>query len=684
MSFKSYPPPRFLRRVSLCSLPLFMIAGSNVAQATEAGVGEPSVQTEIVVTATRSPYSLVRVANHVAVIDREDIERSGHADVAALLRNHGPVQVRDSMGNGRDARLGLRGFAGAANLLVLVDGRKLNNSDLGGQDLTAVSLSDVERIEILEGGAGALFGDQAVGGVINIITRPPTPAGGQLRVSRASYDRESYGMNYGGEVGDGWFYRFHGDVDRADGYRDDSSLNYENYSGRLGYRYRGDIGGGQVFLETRLSDNESRLTGALTGAALAGDRRQAGSSFNDYAADNRTLRLGVEHEFSDTIRLLASFSDRDEDVITTSRSGFGDAISLQSRRVKSFDPRLLVALGDWRLTLGTDVERVDYSFDIDFGFGFSGSAHENRKHSEYLQVLYTLTEQLYLQGAIRHARLETRVESTAAGPLADYQQGVTVHQLGAVWRGDFKGGEWLSEWLPEGFQSDGTWRLYLNRDETFRFPLADENVDFFGAVNLLDVQKGVAWELGGALKWRQYDGRLALFQQNNRDEIGFDPALGFFGANTNFDDTRRRGVTLALDWQGDQACWARGYCSAGFIYTYLDGRFTDGAYENKRIPDVARELAKLRLNYRRGDWELGSEWVYTGGQTLDLANSAGATGGYSVINLVGRFQRGRWTLQARLNNIAAKEYTELVTFFGTRAFYPSPERNFSLGLRYDF
>lgn len=679
MSFTLLSCRRFLNRAPLIAF-LFGIAGPGFAQTGTVVDDDQSVQTEIVVTATRSPYSLGRVANHVAVIDREDIERSGHADVAALLRNYGPVQVRDSNGNGRDARLSLRGFAGSANLLVLVDGRKLNNSDLGGQDLTAVSLNDVERIEILEGGAGALFGDQAVGGVINIITRARGEAGGQLSVTRASYDRQGHALNYGRQVGDGWFYRVNTEVDRADGYRDDSSLNYENYSGRLGYRYRGDYGSGQVFVESRLSDNETRLTGALMAADLAADRRQAGSSFNDYAADNRTLRLGVEHQFNDIIQLLASFSDRDEDVFINSSSGFGDALSRQSRRVKSFDPRLLVILGDWRITAGVDIERVDYEFDIDFGSGFSGSAHENRKRAEYLQVLYQLTEQLHLQGAIRHARLETEVESTFAGPLADYEKGVTVHQLGAVWQGDFSG----SRLLPSAFHKDAAWRLYLNRDETFRFPLADENVDFLGTVNLLDLQKGVAWELGGALEWRQFDGRLALFQQDNRDEIGFDPGLGFFGANTNFDDTRRRGVTVALDWQGGQPCLAQGQCSAGFLYTYLDGRFTDGVYEDKRIPNVARELAKLQLNYRRGGLELGSEWLYTGSQALDLANSVDSTGGYSVINLIGRYGLDRWTLQARLNNITGKEYTELVTFFGTRAYFPSPERNFSLSLRYDF
>jgi iron complex outermembrane receptor protein len=651
------------RLIPLSIISLMAYTGIVLAESSpEPNPPTRKIDEEIVTTATRSPYSLSQAANTIRVINRETIDRSGVANVAELLRNYGAVQVRDSMGNGRDSRLSLRGFGASANVLVLVDGRKLNNTDLGGQDLTAVSIADIERIEILEGGAGALFGDQAVGGVINIITAGRSVTGGHVSAGRGSYDNEKYGFSYQNQLDSGWFYGFNEDLARADGYRDDSSVNYENYSGELGYAYDYGSAGGRLFVEGRQSDNEYRLTGALTADQAAADRRQAGPSFNDYAADTRTFRLGIDHRFNNILQFLGAYSDRDEDVVIDASSGFGDTLTLQSRRVVSFDPRLIFTFGDWHLTAGLDVERVDYDFDIDFGFGVSGSAHENRKRSEYLQVLYTVTQRFTLQAGIRHANLDTDVGVDGAGMDIDYEQSATVQQIGALWMGD-------------------DWRFYLNRDETFRFPLADENVDFFGVVNQLDVQRGVAWELGGERQWRQLDAKLSVFQQDNKDEIGFDPALGFFGANTNFDDTRRRGVTLVASWIGNNnKPW-----SAQFLYTYLDARFTQGAYDKKRIPGVARELAKLQVNYQAfNGLDLTAEWVYTGLQTLDLSNSGDTLGGYTVANIVATYRFRDWTLNARLNNITAREYTELVTFFGSRALYPSPERNLVMNLTYSF
>jgi iron complex outermembrane receptor protein len=644
-------------------------AWSDIVRQESHAFDEEIVVTESV-TATRSPYSLDQVANTVRIINRETIERSAVSNIAELLRNYSAVQVRDSMGNGRDARLSLRGYGASANALVLVDGRKLNNSDLGGQDLTAVSVADVERIEILEGGAGALFGDQAVGGVINIITRDRASKGGRASLGRGSYDNEKYALSYSNHLDSGWFYRFNSDLERSDGYRDDSSVNYENYSAKLGYGYSSTFGDGAVFVEARQSDNEYRLTGALLVDQVAEDRQQAGSSFNDYGIDSRAVRFGLDHQFNEALRLLGNYSDRDEEVLIQASSSFGDTVTVQSRRVKTFDPRLILTLEDWRLTLGLDAERVDYDFDIDFGFGSSGSSHENRKRSEYAQLLYSASEHLTFQAGIRHAHLDTDVVVSGASADIDYEQSATVQQLGAVWTGD-------------------DWRIYLNRDETFRMPLADENVDFFGAVNLLDVQRGVSWELGGARQWQQVDAKIALFQQDNSDEIGFDPSLGFFGANTNFDDTRRRGTTLDVLWRGKTSSAEAGGAyekwSAQFLYTYLDARFTEGAYDNKRIPNVARELAKVQVNYQAlASLGISAAWVYTGSQTLDLANSAGSLGGYSVANLVGSYKLRDWILKARLNNITAKEYTEFVTFFGSRALYPSPERNLMLSLSYNF
>lgn len=635
--------------VAMLLVPITVLGAAPVPQDTVADIPP---QREVVITATRSPYSVEQVANTVRVINRDAIVRSRATNVAELLRNYGAVQVRDSMGNGRDARLTLRGYGAAANALVLVDGRKLNNSDLSGQDLTAVSATDIARVEILEGGAGALFGDKAVGGVINIITTGHQDDVGRISISRGSYDNDQYSAAYSHRLNSGWYYGLSTRVERSDGYRDGSVTNYENYSGRLGYRYRR----GDVFVDTRQSDNEYRLTGALGAAQVGQNRRQAGSSFNDYAADNRTVRLGIDYHFTDAAHFLATYSDRDEDVLIGAVSGFGNSLSRQNRRVKSLDPRLIIATDNWRLTLGVDIEQFDYGFAVDFGFGASASAHEKRKRSEYVQLFYAMTDRLNLQSSVRHARLKTAVKPFGI----DYDQSATAHQLGAVWRG-------------------AGWRVYLNRDETFRFPLADENVDFFGVVNLLEVQRGVAWELGADNSWRDVDASLAIYQQENRDEIGFDPALGFFGANTNFDDTRRRGATLEVNWAATKQ-W-----SASALYTYVDARFTAGTYADKRIPNVAQQLAKLNVNYRpQSALNLAIEWVYTGPQTLDLANSAGRVGGYTVANAVAHYQLQKWTLALRLNNIAAKEYTELVTFFGTRASYPSPERNLMASLTYEF
>ncbi|MFZ5655160.1 MAG: TonB-dependent receptor [Pseudomonadota bacterium] len=632
---------------SFAFLVLRPLAGAFLLAAAAAPALAAVLADELVVTATRSPFSLDRVATTVRVIDAERVRASGARNLSELLRNLGPVQVRDSSGLGRDSRLGLRGFASAQNLLVLVDGRELNNADLAGPDLTAVALGDVERVEILEGGAGTLYGDQAVGGVINIITRGAGPRGGELRLGRGSYATETYGGWYRDRFDSGFHYRLAAELERGDAYRAGSGVNYENYSLRTGWRHAG----GEISVEARRSDDEFRLAGALTQAQVVADRRQAGGSFNDFAADNRLVRIAIDQALGEYFRLLASYGNRDEDVVIDSVSGFGAAVTGQDRRVETLDPRLVFATDRLRATLGVDVERVDYDFELDFGFGPSGTEQRQRKHSQYLHLVVTPLERLDFQAGLRHAALDAEVDPFAI----DYDQSATVHTLGVNWRTD-RG------------------RYYLSRDETFRFALADENIDFLGTFAALDVQRGVAWELGGEWRWTDLELQVALFEHRLRDEIGFDPTAGTFGANVNFDDTRRRGGTAELRYRIDERL------EVGGLYSYTDARFVAGPHDGNRVPDVARHLAKVHAGYRlTGDIQLFGELVHTGRQTLDLANSA-ALGGYTVVNLAAAWSRGHWTLQARLNNIADKEYSEFATFFGTRALYPAPERNFVLTL----
>ena len=606
---------------------------------------------EVVVTATRSPYAIGRVPTTVRVIDAAQIERSGAPDVVELLRNYGSVQIRDSSGIDTASGLSLRGFATAQNVLVLVDGQKLNNTDLGGVDLRGINMRDVERVEILEGGAGALYGDQAVGGVVNIITRTGGSQDARLRVGSGSYSSEVYEASVADETRSGLYYRLGTEIRRSDAYRDETHLNSERYSLRLGQRYTA----GQVFVDARKDDSEYFLSGGLFSPQLSSDRRQAGSSFNDYATDRDSWRVGVEHRFNTALQLLASYSDRNEEALIAGQSSFGNTTSVQDRRVRSFDPRLIMNLAQWRATLGLDRELVDYGFAIDYGFGPSLTEQSHRKSAEYLHLLYSPTEHLDLQAGVRHARVKVGVSPYDV----NYERGVTVHTLGASWRQD-------------------NWRVYINRDETFRFPLADENVDFMGNLNLLEVQRGVAWELGNSWSWANVDLNLALFQQDNRDEIAYDSGLGLFGANTNLDDTRRRGASADLGWHS-------GKWQAHSVYTYTDAEFEEGVYSGNEIPDVARHMAKINLSYQFSDaLNILSEVLYVGSRELDFANSTAPLGGYTVFNLASTWALNNWTLQARINNVTAKEYTEYVSFYGAKVFYPSAERNVNVSLAYDF
>src|SRR5690606_12823084 len=147
----------------------------------------------------------------------------------------------------------------------------------------------------------------------------------------------------------------------SEGYRDETDIDYGHARAETGYRY----GDGRVFAEVQRSDNDYLLPGALLDFQLADDRRQAGSSFNDYTIDASLYRLGVDHQFVEAVVLLDSYGRRDEDVAVAVRYlSLVDSQSLQARVAVTLDPRLVLELGDWRVTVGTDLEDYDYEMAV--------------------------------------------------------------------------------------------------------------------------------------------------------------------------------------------------------------------------------------------------------------------------------------------------------------------------------
>ncbi len=146
----------------------------------------------IVVTATRSERSLNDVIVPVTVINREQIEQAAASDISELLRFEAGLDIGRNGGPGQASSIFLRGTE-SNHTLVLVDGVRINPGTIGGAALQNIAPEVIERIEIVKGGRSSLYGTDAIGGVINIITRragdgyAEAGAGGGSFATRSAY-----------------------------------------------------------------------------------------------------------------------------------------------------------------------------------------------------------------------------------------------------------------------------------------------------------------------------------------------------------------------------------------------------------------------------------------------------------------------------------------------------------------
>jgi vitamin B12 transporter len=151
-------------------------AGPAATAAESAPVVRPAatVSAHIVVSASRLAADRERVGSSVTVITRADIERRRPATVADLLAAVPGVEVSRSGGPGGNVSVYLRGGAGS-HTLVLVDGVRVNSTGSGAFDWADLTPDGVERIEVVRGPQSALYGSEALAGVISIISRHGTP-----------------------------------------------------------------------------------------------------------------------------------------------------------------------------------------------------------------------------------------------------------------------------------------------------------------------------------------------------------------------------------------------------------------------------------------------------------------------------------------------------------------------------
>jgi vitamin B12 transporter len=189
----------------------------------------------IIVTATRTEIPLSDAIVPVTVITREDIEMSLANDLAELLRFQAGIDIGRNGGPGQATSVFMRGTE-SNHTLVLIDGVRMNPGTLGGAAVQHIAPETIERVEIVKGARSALFGTDAIGGVINIITRRTEQAYIETGLGAGSFDSRS-GFLSGGNQDENGQFNLTLNWQDTDGYapRTDSDVvrGYDNLSANL-------------------------------------------------------------------------------------------------------------------------------------------------------------------------------------------------------------------------------------------------------------------------------------------------------------------------------------------------------------------------------------------------------------------------------------------------------------------
>jgi len=589
---------------------------------------------EAVVTATRTQVPLDEIAAPMFVIDREEIERSLAADAGELLRTHAGIELARSGGPGQPTSLFTRG-TDSNHTVVLIDGVRVNPGTIGSPALQNIAPESVQRIEVVKGPRSTLYGSDAIGGVINVITKAAAARGLGGYASGGRYDTFAGGFSGGWRVADG------------------AGLG-------IGVDYRDSDG-----LPTRTGDGVARGYDNLTLNLAAG---YAAADTLDLRA--RAWRAAGNVGYSNTVFDPVTFAAR---LVPVDQDFVNESYAIESL----WRPRAGV---DLRATVTRVVDEIDQNQDNQ---GLAAPPHD---------FLRTARNGLELQGNLRLGEANElslgalltreRTDALSYGTAFDIDTDVSqffVQDRISHGRHSFLAAVGVVD--HETFGEEVTWnaeygltlptatRLTLGAGRAFRAP---DSTDRFGFGGNPDLEPEVSRQVEIGL--RQAIGeRHSLHANAWRNDLDdlivfvFDPVT-FDGRNANVERARIEGIELGYEFRG--AAW-RVRAEA----TLQDPRNRD---TGERLLRRAREFYVLALERAAGRLALGVDLTYSGNRTDVAFPSNVSLGRYALVNLTARYaMTDRWSVQGRLDNALGEAYT-LVHGYNT------PGRAFTLATRYAF
>ena len=243
-------------RVGVSFLGLALVSIDPTATGAEVELGQ------VVVTATRTEIEISDVPQSISVITKEEIMNSPDRTIPEVIQRAAGVLITNNGPMGSLTTANIRGSE-AQQVLIMIDGRRINNAQNGQFDLSALPLTkdEIERIEVLRGGASALYGADAMGGVVNIITKSPTKEPyTRIAGSYGRFATQEYSLSHRWKPG-AFGYGLFASRGLSDGFRSNSDYDAWTLGGDLSYDFPWK---GELKLSARNIQKEVGVPGTVT------------------------------------------------------------------------------------------------------------------------------------------------------------------------------------------------------------------------------------------------------------------------------------------------------------------------------------------------------------------------------------------------------------------------------------
>ena len=636
------PMLRALCAATFMSLVIPLGSSRSIAQPASEADSKPME----IITVSATPISIDDAGSSVSIITRQDILDSNAASIQNLLREIPGFAVSQQGSHGAVSQVRVRG-AEANQVLVMINGIEVNDPAQGSEfDFSQISTNDIERIEIVRGPQSALWGNDAMAGVIHIITIPTTVNNhfdATVEAGSFSTQRATFAASHGSSRHQTRFSVDYLDSDGTNIARnggEDDGL--ENLTLSLAGHYAA-TDNVSLSYTVRYTDKTSEFDAIdffTTGLPVDAD----------YETDSEYFYAGaaLAHTINDTFDHSLKFSRTDTDNETSSGNPNKDI----TRGVRdAFKYQFNYLGGANRLSLLLEHESQDYKQRGTASF--FGDPNQN---------------------------LDADTDSFAA----EYRYDGDRFNFSLSGRHDNNSEfDHANSWRMTGNFKLSQATLFASVGESIKNPTFTERFGFFtnfiGNPNL-EPEESLHWEIGArtALLNDKLDLALTYFEANLENEINgfvFDYGTGGFTSANVDGESERNGVELALGYSLSEQFGLKA------TYTYLDAIQED--FNGSDITEVRRpeHTGSLVMNYRWQQAGLNFAVSYTGTQEddffppfppyqerveLDAFTLVSLSGYYNVNDLV--------TVTARLENIADEDYEQVYGF-------ESPGIGGNIGLR---